>query len=471
MKIVLVNVGSRFGPIRAESAWPPLGILYLGTILKNKSHETYLLDHGAENTPLKKTVDWILRKNPEIVGLSTLTSSGIVASKLSKYLKDRNPDIEIVWGGIHATFNDKTILEKYPFVDYIIRKEGDRIFPELVDAIEKEHNLRDVDGISFRNDDKIVSTPDRPPIRDLDALPFPDRKLLKLKYTSEINSIIFSKHFTSILSSRGCPFSCKFCCCSSFADRLWRPRSPENVVGELELLESQGYEQVVFVDDNLTLNEKRMIEICRMMKKRKITIEWFCEGRVDQSSYEMLKWMEKAGCRVIYFGIESATDRILEYYNKNTTFFHSINAVKKAKKAGLDVIGTYVLGAPTESENEIRKTILSAQKLKIDFPQFNIFAATPGMPVWKELIYKGYIKDNDWENQVLVPDVDPDCVSKKRIIEMIKEGYKQFLFRGSFLAEQMYKTITSSFRLKVLLMNIHNENLKNVKKIYERIYE
>jgi anaerobic magnesium-protoporphyrin IX monomethyl ester cyclase len=469
MKIVLVNLGSRFGPIRAESAWPPLGILYLGTILKDKSHEIHIIDHGVENTSLKKTAQWVLRKNPEIVGLSTLTSSGTVASELSKYLKYQNPDIKIVWGGIHATFNAPNILEKYPFVDYIIRKEGDRAFPQLLDAIEKEDQIRGVNGISFKNDDKIISTPDSTPIRNLDTLPFPDRKLLKLKYISEINGITFSKNFTSILSSRGCPFSCKFCCCSSFADRLWRSRSPENVVEELELLESQGYEQVVFVDDNLTLNEKRMIKICRLIKKRKITIEWFCEGRVDQSSYEMLKWMKRAGCRVIYFGIENAVDRILEYYNKNVTFSHSINAVKKAKKAGLDVIGTYVLGAPTESENEIKRTILSAQKLGIDFPQFNILAATPGMPIWKELMDKGYLKDNDWENQVLVPDVDPDCVPKKRIIEMIKEGYRQFLYRGSFLAGQTYRTIRSSFRLKVLLMNI--PNLKNVKKIYERIYE
>ena len=471
MNIVLVNVGSRFGPVKVESAWPPLGIVYLGTVLKDKFHDVNLLDHGFQNISLKKMADLILSKNPDIVGLSTLTSSGIAASKLSKYLKNQNPDVKIVWGGIHATFNDKKILEKYPFVDYIVRREGEQTFPELIDAIEKERNLKDVAGISFRDDNKVVSTPDRPLIKNLDDLPFPERKLLKSKYTSEINNIIFSKHFTSVLSSRGCPFSCRFCCCSSFLDRLWRSRSPENVVEELELLESQGYKQVLFVDDNLTLNEKRMIKICRMIKRRKINIEWFCEGRADQSSYEMLKWMKKAGCRVIYFGVESASDRILKYYNKNLNFSQTVNTVKKARKVGLEIIGTYVIGAPTESEDEIRKTILSPQKLKIDFPQFNIFAATPGTPIWKELSDKGYIKDDDWEKQILVPDVHPDCVSKERILNMIKDGYKQFLNRVSFLGEQVLKTVTSSFRMRVLSMNIHNKNLRNVNKFYERIYE
>jgi len=471
MNIVLVNVGSKFGPVKAESAWPPLGIVYLGTILKNKFHEVTLFDHGFEQITLKKLGDSILNKNPDIVGLSTLTSSGIVAAKLSEYLKDRNPDIKIVWGGIHATFNDKRILEKYPFVDYIVRKEGEQTFPELVDTIEKERNLKDVTGISFRANGEIFSTPDRPLIRDLDVLPFPDRDLLEFKYTSEINGILFSKHFTSILSSRGCPFSCRFCCCSSFLDRLWRARSPENVVEELELLESEGYKQVLFADDNLTLNEKRMIKICRMIKKRKINIEWFCEGRTDQSSFEMLKWMKKAGCRVIYFGVESASDKVLKYYNKNLTFSHTMSTVKKARKVGLEIIGTYVIGAPMESEKEMRKTILSPHKLKIDFPQFNIFAATPGTPIWRELSDKGYIKDDDWEKQILVPDVHPDCIPKEKILNMIKDGYKQFINRASFIGEQVLKTITSSFRMRVLLMNIHNENMRNVSKFYEEIYE
>ena len=208
-----------------------------------------------------------------------------------------------------------------------------------------------------------------------------------------------------------------------------------------------------------------------MIKRRKINIEWFCEGRADQSSYEMLKWMKKAGCRVIYFGIESASDRILKYYNKKLTFSDTENAVKKARRVGLAIIGTYVIGAPTESESEIRKTILSAQKLRIDFPQFNIFAATPGTPIWKELSDKGYIKYDDWESQVLVSDVHPDCIPKEKILSIIKDGYKQFINRVGFWGEQILKTFTSSFRMRVVSLNIHNENLRNVSKFYETIYE
>jgi len=292
MKIVLVNVASKFGPIKSESAWPLLGILYLGTLLKQKSHEAYLFDQAAENASIKSTVSWILKKNPEIVGLSALTSSGVMASKISELLKEQNPNIKIVWGGIHATLNNKRILSKYHSVDFIVKKEGEQTFLELVESIEKDENFKNIKGITFRNNGKIISTSDRPFIKDLDTLPFPDRSLLRLKYNSEINGIIISENITSVLSSRGCPFSCSFCSCSSFAERFWRSRSPENVVDELELLMNQGYEQVVFVDDNFTLNQKRVIKICKLIKERKINIDWFCEGRVDQSSFEMLKNMK-----------------------------------------------------------------------------------------------------------------------------------------------------------------------------------
>ncbi len=471
MKIVLINVTSIFGPVRAEASWPPLGILYLGTLLKQKSHDVYLFDQTAENASIETTVNWILKKDPDIVGLSTLTSSGIMASEISRLLKEQNPHIKIVWGGIHATFNDKRILSKYSSPDFIVKKEAEQNFLELVDSIEKGKIFDDIKGITFRNNGKIISTPDRPLIKDLDALPFPDRSLLKLKYTSKINEIIFSQNFTSILSSRGCPFSCNFCSCSAFADRFWRYRSPENVVDELELLVNQGYDQVVFVDDNFTLNQKRVVKICKLMKERKIKIDWFCEGRVDQSSFEMLKHMKKSGCKAIYLGIESANERILEYYNKKISLSQSKRAVRNAKKAGLNTIGTFIVGAPNESENEIKKTLSFAQKLNVDFPQFNILSITPGMPIWNELRDKGYIDESiSWEKHVFIPEIIPDSIPIDKVKQMIKEAYKQFLFRRGFILEQVYKTLTNSFRIKIILRNIHNENLKNVSRMYDNVY-
>jgi len=231
------------------------------------------------------------------------------------------------------------------------------------------------------------------------------------------------------------------------------------------------YDQVVFVDDNFTLNQKRVIKICKLMKERKIKIDWFCEGRVDQSSFEMLKHMKKSGCKAVYLGIESANERILKYYNKKISLSQSKKAVRNAKKVGLNVIGTFIVGAPTESENEIKKTLSFAQKLDVDFPQFNILGVTSGMPIWNELRDKGYINESQsWEKHLLVPNIFPGHVPTGKIKQMIKEGYKQFLFRKNFILEQVYKTLTNSFRIKVVMRNIHNKNLKNVSKMYDSIY-
>jgi len=181
--------------------------------------------------------------------------------------------------------------------------------------------------------------------------------------------------------------------------------------------------------------------------------------------------MKKSGCKVIYFGIESANERILEYYNKKITLSQSQRAVRNAKKAGLNVIGTFIVGAPTESESEIKKTLSFAQKLDIDFPQFNILAVTLGMPIWNELRDKGYINENEsWGKHLIIPDIFPNSVPTEKIKQMIKESYKQFLFRKSFILEQVYKTLASPFRIKVVLRNIHNKDLKNVSRMYNRIY-
>lgn len=140
------------------------------------------------------------------------------------------------------------------------------------------------------------------------------------------------KKFTSFVSSRGCVYGCRFCSCTQIAHKIWRSRSTQNTLEELLLLESEGYKQLIFVDDSFTLNPKRVMEICRGMRKEKLDMQWICEGRVDNCSYEMLHEMVKAGCKILYFGIENANQRILNYFNKNITPEQAETAVKTAKK-------------------------------------------------------------------------------------------------------------------------------------------
>ena len=448
-------------------AAPPLGILYIAAILKNEGIEVSMIDEAAQGFSMKDTVDWVKKEDPNILGFSTCSSSGRKAAMIAEEVKKENPNVTIVFGNIYATFNAERILKKYPSVDVIVQGEGEYTSLELVKCLEKGRNLKKVLGITFRKGKRIIATPDRPLIKDIDSLPFPDRELLNVGYhntTAGIN--VAPKKFSSFISSRGCVFRCRFCGCRRLARNLWRSRSVENILEELHVLASEGYKQFLFVDDNFTLNPKRVIKICQRMRKEKVDIEWFAEGRVDQCSYEMLREMAEANCRMMYFGIENASQKVLDYYDKQQTPEQAKVAVKNARKAGVDVIVTsFILGAPNETREEIENTLKFAQQLQVDIPQFNILDTFPGTDIWEELKMKGYLnEDQYWETGVLVPKVSPDTVPCEEIERMIHENYRRFLLRPSYILREGVRMLKSSYRFNVLI-----NNLKRVDTISESV--
>jgi radical SAM superfamily enzyme YgiQ (UPF0313 family) len=225
---------------------------------------------------------------------------------------------------------------------------------------------------------------------------------------------------------------------------------------ELHLLSSQGYRQLLFVDDNFTLNTKRVIELCQRLRREKVDIEFFAEGRVDNCPKDMLQEMSRAKCRMMYFGIENATQKVLDYYDKRTTPEQALDAIKKARKAGIDVtVASFILGAPNETRQEIWNTLKFAQKLQVDIPQFNILATFPGTDIWEELKMQGLLdEEKHWETGVMVSEVSPDAVPAKEIEQMIHESYQQFFVRPDYIVKQLLKIGTSSYRFNVLLNNL-----------------
>lgn len=452
---VELSIGEKGKMIGAS---PPLGMLYIATVLKEDGVEVSLLDQAAEGLSVRSTVEWMKKEDPDILGFSTLSSSGRTAARLAQEVRKENPDVLIVFGNYHATFNAERVLKKYPFVDLIIRGEGEHTSLELVRCLNRGNNLKDVRGITFRKKNLIISTPDRPPIKDIDALPFPERKLLDVEYHNTTVGInVAPKKFSGFLSSRGCVYQCRFCGCTRFAHNLWRARSVDNILEELHLLESEGYKQIMFVDDNFTLNRKRAIELCRRIRKEKIDMEWICEGRVDQCSYEMLRESVKAGCVMLYLGIESSNQRILNYYNKTITPQQSEDAVRTAKKAGVDVVvGSFIVGAPGETRQEIRNTLEFAQRLDIDIPQFNILGAFPGTDIWDELKTRGVLdEERYWETGLCISDFSPDTVPFEEIKEMIRQYYEYFFLRPRFLFKQVLRTVRSRYRMNLTINNLN----------------
>jgi len=222
------------------------------------------------------------------------------------------------------------------------------------------------------------------------------------------------------------------------------------------MLSSQGYKQFLFVDDNFTLNTKRVIKLCNRLRKEKVDIEFFAEGRVDNCPRDMLQEMSRANCRMMYFGIENGTQKVLDYYDKQTTPQQAVVALKKAKKVGIDVtVASFILGAPHETRQEIWDTLKFAQKIEADIPQFNILATFPGTDIWEELKMQGLIdEEQHWETGVMVSEVSPDAVPATEIEQMIHEGYQRFFIRPDYIVKQLIRIGTSSYRFNVLLNNL-----------------
>lgn len=478
MKIALINPSLE---TKIYTPWVPLGILYLGTILKEHGFNVNLLDAAARFYSKEEVLGWIKKVKPDVIGISVFTVAFLPVMNLVKIIKNWNPSVKIILGHYHPTMEAENIFRKYGnYVDYCIRGEGDYSFLELCEFLEREKsNMPNyINGITFQNSyQKIISTPDPPLITELDLIPFPDRKLISFNYKWNFSGFEFSKSkLTSIISSRGCPFNCSYCACSKFAKRRFRPRSPENIVEEMLIIEDQGYTELNFVDDNFTLLPKRTIKICELIKKEKIDINWHTDGRVDQTSQNMLNWMSKAGCKSLWFGFESANQRILDLYNKRTKVSQFNDAINKARKAKIDlIVGLFMLGAPSETIEEVKNTINFAINADIDVPFFNVVEIFTGIKFWDDYISKDTINPYDkvkvlvgkeiqeverWEtsNRVidfLLPPEERECM-----LNEIQDAYQLFFSfeRKKFLIKTLLRTVRSKFMLNMVFNITRNLN-------------
>lgn len=440
-----------------EASWPPLGVLYCAGVLRNGGVEVSVLDQAAKGFSSKQVLRWVKKEDPDILGFSVLIPSYGEALSLAGQAKEENPNLVIVFGNYHATFNAERILRKYPFVDVVVRGEGELAALELADCLRKKTKLKEIAGLAFRNDGRVVSTPDSPLIGNIDTLPIPDRDLVGVEYASEIFGIkVATRRFTSIVSSRGCPFRCSFCGCRKFARGVWRPRSVESIMDEFRLLYSKGFRQFLFVDDNFTLNLRRVVKLCRQVRKERLDIEWFCDSRVDNCSYDVFREMVKSGCRMLYFGVESANQRILDYYKKGITPDQTRRAVKLGRKAGVDVIvGSFIVGAPDETRGEIQNTLRFAHELDIDVPQLNILGVFPGTDSWNDVVSKGFVDEEKyWETGVYASQVSPHAVPFEEVRRMLYEYFRAFFIRPRILCAEVLRTFKSRYRATALLNNI-----------------
>jgi anaerobic magnesium-protoporphyrin IX monomethyl ester cyclase len=484
MKIALINPNLE---TKIYTPWVPLGLLYIGTILKENGFNVKILDAAARSFSRREVISWLKSIDPEIIGFSVFTVGFLPTIKLVKEIKNWNPTVKIILGHYHPTIEAGRIMEKYgQYIDYCVRGEGEFTFLNLCEFLDKNDTdlPYDISGLAFNDGNRVILTPEAPLISDLDELPIPDRKLIDYDYKWNFSGLEFSgSKLTSVVSSRGCPFNCSYCACTTFAKRRFRPRSPENIIEELILIEGQGYTQVNFVDDNFTLLPKRTIKLCELIKKEKIDLNWHTDGRVDQTSQNMLNWMRKAGCRSIWYGFETANQRILNIYNKRTKISQFDEAIRKTRKANIDlIVGLFMLGAPTETLPEIKNTINFAVNSDIDVPFFNVVEIFSGTKFWNDFIAEGKINPKDiikssvggeiceverWETSTRVIDILLAPKERERILNEIQNAYQQFFSferKKIFLLKMFLRVLKSKF-----MQNMASDIFKNLSNAIDAI--
>ncbi len=481
MKVVLINVAWTATNMKYLDAIP-LGITYLGTILKNSGFSVNLLDATARNWDNERVLQWVKRIQPDVVGFGVLTLSFLPTIDLVRDIKEWNPSVKIILGNYFATIEGENILRKYgDIVDFCVRDEAEATVLELCRWLEKtpDKDPVDIKGLTFRDrNHKIIATLDRPSELDLDKIPFPDRRLIKFNYNLNINGLeIPNSKFTCMISSRGCPYNCSYCSCSRFAKQRWRPRSPKNVVEELAELIDQGYTDVNFVDDNFTLRASRVIEICKLIKQEKIDINWHVDGRTDQASPEMFRWMHQAGCRMIWLGFESVNQRILNIYNKKTKVSQFLQTIRNIRKGGIDlVLGVFMVGGPTETLEEIKRTLYFATHADLDLPIIFHTKIYSGVKLWDDSIARGAIRPGDrvdtvvngqprqvdrWETMTQMFDVERSEEEKSQILELVGKANREiFSFkRARRLLKSGFRFFTHTY-LRKTLVNILTHSRK-----------
>ena len=408
---------------------PPLGLAYLASVLRD-THEVRIIDSNILDYRMEDVRRELQDFYPDIVGITSVTPSIPQAYAVAKMAKDVRKDCTVVMGGPHVTFLPVQTLRECEYVDIIVKGEGERTVEELTEAVEKGVSLEKVRGITFRKGDKIIDNKPMPFIKNIDEIPFPSRDLLPFdKY--QANGV----RYTTMLTSRGCPFGCSFCASSRLFGGYWRGRSPKNVLEEMRIIyEDYNTKNVEFLDDTFTLNQKRAEEICDGIIREGWDITWGASSRVDTLTRRLVEKMKRAGCWVLYLGIESGCQRILNGVGKRITLEQVKKAVRIVKNAGIEVLGSFIIGFPDDTLKSIKQTIKFAKSLNIDYAQFSILTPYPGTPVFNYAVENDLLLTKDWSKYTAIdPIMKIKGITEKQLKSFLRKAYISFYLRPKII--------------------------------------
>ncbi len=433
MKITLVN--PPYPPsVHSHPPFIPLGLAYLGAVAESEGHEVTVIDCQAEKLTYETFRDRIAQTAPEVIGVTATTLLYKSAMQLVAIAKQVHPHAITILGGSHGTFWDENALNENPNLDMVVRREGEQTLVELLDRFQNESSFDSVLGVTFRKEGKIVRTPDRPFIQDLDSLPFPAHHLLPLNALRRMGKILFP-----LITSRGCVYWCDFCSTVRMFGRGYRMRSPKNVVDEMQLIhEKYGVNQVTFYDDAFTVHRDRALRICEELHSRKLEMAWDCGTRVDMVDRELLQTMHQAGCFAVWLGVESGSEIMLGAMNKRIKLSQTRLAFKAAHDAGLMTIANTVLGFPGETETTALETIRFIKELDPDDVGFYVATPYPGTPMYEQVKKNGWLRTTDFDKyDTAGPTFETPWLSMEKLAEIRYKSYQQFYLRPNYVLKMI----------------------------------
>lgn len=420
--------------ISPESLFPPLELLYLAGIARDtKGLKVSLLDAIAE----KKTPDQVQQRinieNPEyvvtILGLECIEEDCLEIKKIKLLF----PEKKIVVFGHYATQFPSEVLQESN-ADYLILGEPDIIFSNLLDVFYKNLSLKNINGLVYLKEGKTIKQGEDKRIPNPNELPRPAYDLLPVdKYYEPV----LKRPYSMIQTARGCPYPCTFCV-KSYGSKL-TIQSPERVVEEIEfLVKTQGIKSLRFIDDTFTVNKKRVIAICEQMLEKNLDIEWCCLSRADNLNEEVLIWMKRSGCKRIYFGLESGSQRILDLYKKRINVSEALETLLLCKNMGIETTGFFMSGYPEETEEDFDQTIDFAKRAKLTYASVNPINPYPGTALFDELKDQLEFSLIPYKNQFKNPKI-ADVFTKRK-----KKFYKAFYLRPNYIIQNAKSLLFNS---------------------------
>jgi radical SAM superfamily enzyme YgiQ (UPF0313 family) len=388
LKVALVNP-------RVESyssVLPPLGLLYIAAVLEKEGYQVRVFDIYPYDD---RTLPELVAYRPEVIGMTLLTDYWPRARQVADFIHKELPGVPFIVGGIHVTTAPEETLTALG-AEVAVLGEGERTMLEVCERLSRGASWQDVAGILYRDaSGTFTRTPPRPYIENLDDLPLPARHLLHFEEYLMPPGIIrgwWSERCTTVITSRGCPYSCIWCASHCIFGRKVRRRSVANVLGEVEhLIGTYHIDTIWFVDDTFTLHKGWVLEFCRGLTARGIRLAWGCQAHVRTADEAMFSAMKEAGCVQLDFGVESGSNRVLKALKKNSDADTVREAFRIAKKAGIRTMATFMFGSPSEDREDVEATMCLAREIRPDFASSFYITPYPGTELMQ------MAQENGWQ--------------------------------------------------------------------------